>query len=469
VNQPWLDFTGRALGDELGDRWLATVDPDDQRRVWDAVSAALSKRQPFTIEYRLQRRDGEARWLLDHGVPLIENGEELRGYIGSAIDVTDLRRAQEALLEANALRGVIFGSLQGRVAAVDRHGVVIAANESWDHAAQRAEAAGGVSVRADYLDACRGPGPMEESDASRAREAVTAVLDGLTWRAQLEYVSRTPSGDRWFELTVEALRRPEGGAVISHVDVTRRHEAEEEIRRQRDELAHALRVTALGELAGSIAHEINQPLATIVTEARTAQRELAASSPSVHEALGDIVAEAMRAADIIQRLRSLFRKERQRRVAVDVNGLVGDAMTLLRGDLRRRDIRVNLVLRPDLRPVGGDPVQLQQVLLNVLMNACDAIDGGVVGPREIAIRTAAPNEQLVEVSIEDTGPGLKETELARIFEHFVTTKPDGLGMGLAISRSIIEVHDGRIWASPNHPRGLTIHIELPVDPRSEPT
>ena len=289
--------------------------------------------------------------------------------------------------------------------------------------------------------------------------------------AGIEYACRTLAGERWFEMTAEPLRRPEGGVLVTHVDVTRRRQAEEEAERQREELAHVLRTTTLGELAASLAHEINQPLAAIVANAQATRRLLdagRASRPGVIETLSDIVDDAKRASQVIRRLRALFRKEHVERRPVDVNELVEDVVGLLRDDAERQRIAVRCTLGRGLDRIPGDSIQLQQVLLNLLLNAREAIAVTVEGPREIEIETAGRPAGGVAISIRDTGIGVKDTELEHIFEHFVSSKLDGLGMGLAISRSIVQAHGGRIWATPNGDRGLTLHVEFPGEPEPAP-
>ena len=464
VNQRWLDFTGRPLDHELAESWVANVHPEDRPDLAKALAAGLDAGRSFTVEYRLQRRDGEYRWLLDHGAPRRADDGSLLGYVGSAVDVTQLRTAQRALLETDLLRSAIFGALYGHVVALDKHGRIIAVNQGWlRFAAENGADPARVSIGASYVDVCLSAAAAGDSDALRILDAVRTVLAGGVPR-QVEYASRTPGGERWYEMAVEPLRRPEGGALVTHVDVTRRRQAEEEARRQRDELAHVLRITMLGELAASLAHEINQPLAAIVANAQATRRLLdagRASRPGVVEALSDVVDDAKRASEVIRRLRALFRKESGVRRAVDLNEVVGDAVGLLRHDLERQRISVRCLLGPKLPTIPGDSIQLQQVLLNLLVNACEAIAATEDGPREIAIETAAGEGARVAVSIRDTGVGVKEGDVEHIFEHFVSSKPDGLGMGLAITRSIVQAHGGRVWATPNAERGLTLHVDLP--------
>jgi C4-dicarboxylate-specific signal transduction histidine kinase len=242
-------------------------------------------------------------------------------------------------------------------------------------------------------------------------------------------------------------------------------ESEGRFRSMREELAHTLRVATLGELASAMAHEVNQPLAAVLTNAQAARRLLEAGRAErgeVMEALADIADDARRASEIIRGLRAMLRKEGPVQMAVDVNGVFEKVVSLLQDDLERKRVMVWLSLSPARPSVLGDPVQLQQVALNVLVNACDAL-AAVDGTREVSVVTAQPEPGLVEICVRDTGIGVKETELERIFERFVTTKPEGLGMGLSISRSIVEAHGGRIWASGNADRGLTVHIELPCE------
>jgi signal transduction histidine kinase len=257
------------------------------------------------------------------------------------------------------------------------------------------------------------------------------------------------------------------GAFISAllVNRARRRRAEDEARRQREELAHVLRVTTLGELTAALAHEINQPLSAIVTNANAALRFLRAEPAemsSVAEALADIAGDGERAARVIQRLRALLRRQPGPRLKVDVNAVVVDSITLVEADLVRAGILVHLVLA-DSRPwVVGDVVQLQQVILNLVVNACEAIASAKNGPGSITIVTGEPRRGRLTIDVRDSGVGVAESELERIFEHFVSSKPQGLGMGLAISRSIVHAHDGRIWATRNADRGLTLHVELPA-------
>lgn len=243
-----------------------------------------------------------------------------------------------------------------------------------------------------------------------------------------------------------------------------RRRAESEVQRQRDELAHAQRVATLGELTASFAHELRQPLTAINANIQAARKLLAAdhAKQELGDALEEMAAEAERAAGTITRLRALFRKGRAARAPLDLNALIDDVLQLLAADLGRRGIAVQFA-RGQLPLVSGDAIQLRQVVINLLVNAEDAIVLAGDRMREIRIETGRPDASSVNIAIRDSGVGVKAAELERIFEHFVSSKPQGLGMGLGISRSIVEAHGGRIWAARNDDRGLTLHVQLPVD------
>jgi signal transduction histidine kinase len=243
-----------------------------------------------------------------------------------------------------------------------------------------------------------------------------------------------------------------------------RKRAEGAVRQAEAELAHITRVTTLGELAASIAHEVNQPLAAIVADATASLNWLAAAPPDVdrvRDALDAIVTDGHRAAEVIQRIRQLATKSAPRKDRLDVNSIVRDVESLVRAELRRHEVTLTLDLAPGLPPVIGDRVQLQQVLLNLVMNGIEAMAAVMDRPRELLIRSHPHEEAQVLVAVRDTGVGIDPHDLDRLFSAFFSTKPGGMGMGLSISRSIVEAHGGRLWATPNVQRGATFHFALP--------
>ena len=263
-----------------------------------------------------------------------------------------------------------------------------------------------------------------------------------------------------------ALDETRTHAVSFVLDLTERRRSQEALQRAHAELAHISRVTALGELAASIAHEVNQPIAAAITDASTCVRWLTREVPDLDEArqaAQRTVKDASRAADIIARIHRLFRRSGPDRECVNVNELVLDIVMLLRGEALRDGVAIGTALASDLPPVTGDRVQLQQVLLNLLMNSIEATKG-VEGRREITVSSRPEGGDHVQVVVADTGVGLPATGQDEVFNAFFTTKPDGTGMGLSISRSIIEAHGGRLWATSNEPRGATFSFSLPVSP-----
>jgi C4-dicarboxylate-specific signal transduction histidine kinase len=258
------------------------------------------------------------------------------------------------------------------------------------------------------------------------------------------------------------------------LDLTERKRAEAEAReserRYREvqmELAHASRVATMGQLTASIAHEVNQPIAAMVTNAQAAQRWLDRQPPDLAEAgqaLARIVKDGNRAGDVIGRIRELIRKAPPRQERVDINDAIRDVIELTRGEAVKTGVSVQMHLAEDLPRIHGDRVQLQQVILNLIINAVEAMGGIRDGPRELLIRTEQAEAGGVLVVLQDSGPGLAPATLEHLFEAFYTTKPTGLGMGLSICRSIIEAHGGRLWAEANEPRGTVFQFLTPGQP-----
>src|SRR5262249_11359978 len=344
LNARWLAFTGRRLEDELGDGWLAGVHADNREACRGVLAVALADRSPITIEYRLRGSDRMWHWVVDHAVPRISPDGIFAGYVGTCIDVSDLRAAEEAAVSADALRSAIFGALDGHVVALDRHGVIIAVNRSWmDFARAKGAAPGGVGGAADSLAVRRAAAGRGAADGRRARAVTPAALDGSRAASRIEYTCASSSGERWYELSVEPLRRPEGGALVSHLDITRRRHAEEAARLGAEDLAHVQRVGTLGDLAAALAHEINQPLTAIVANAQATLRLLdrAGAAPAdAVAALLDIADDGKRASEVIRRLRALFRKDHAVRELVPVNELVDEVARLLGAELRRKGVAV---------------------------------------------------------------------------------------------------------------------------------
>jgi C4-dicarboxylate-specific signal transduction histidine kinase len=266
--------------------------------------------------------------------------------------------------------------------------------------------------------------------------------------------------------TVQELQR--SNEALQTESLERKH-AEESLREAQAELARVSRVTTMGELTASLAHEVNQPIAAAVTNANACLRWLTRDHPDVEEAreaASRIVKDATRAAGIISRVRLLFKKSTPQRELVDVNEAIREMVVLLRSEATRYNITVRMELAADLPRIMGDRVQLQQVLMNLIVNSIDAMKE-VDGAHELAIESQRTEKEEVLVSVSDTGIGLPRQQADQIFNAFFTTKPHGTGMGLRISRSIVESHGGRLWAADNSPRGASFHLTLTTKVEAE--
>jgi C4-dicarboxylate-specific signal transduction histidine kinase len=251
-------------------------------------------------------------------------------------------------------------------------------------------------------------------------------------------------------------------------EILERKQAEEALRKAQADLAHVTRVMTLGELTASIAHEVNQPLAGVVTNGNASLRWLACDPPNLEEArecLRRIIRDGHRAGDVIARLRALVKKSAPAKGPLDLSDTIQEVLAMIDPDARRHRVSVRTDLAAGLPPVRGDRVQVQQVLLNLVMNGIDAMQAVTERPRELRIRAQPHAAGSVLVAVQDTGIGLDAQSLARLFEPFYTTKPEGMGLGLTISRSIIEAHGGRLWATPNDGPGATFQFTLPLGVR----
>jgi C4-dicarboxylate-specific signal transduction histidine kinase len=250
-------------------------------------------------------------------------------------------------------------------------------------------------------------------------------------------------------------------------DVTERWLSDEALSKVRSELAHIARVTSLGALTASIAHEVNQPLSGIVTNASTCLRMLAADPPNVEgarETARRTIRDGHRASEVITRLRTLFSKQDATTAAVDLNEATREVMALSRSELQRHRVMLRADLADDLPPVTGDRVQLQQVILNLLLNAAEAMRGVDDRPRQVVLRTTRDDDDRVRLTVHDAGTGFAPHDADRLFDAFYTTKRGGMGIGLSVSRSIIESHQGRLWAALHNGPGATFAFSLPRSP-----
>jgi len=468
-NTQWCSFTGHSLGELLGEGWINDVHPEDRRHCIDVFERAFSAREKFSLEYRLRRHDGEYHYVLDAGAPEFSDDGTLLGFVSTAIDVSGQKLVQTASRNGEMWYGAVLDATIGNVAVIDCSGRIIAVNEGWLQFARQHDARlRAVGIGVNYLDVCR-RAKETASDAAMAMEGIVDVLEGSLPVFNLEYDCSNDAKNRWFEMIVHPLRRVEGGAIITHLDITSRREAEMQAQSLLQELAHVNRVAALGELTASFAHELGQPLTAILSNAQTARRMIAGKSVAkskVGTILSDIIADNQRAAKIIDRLRTLLKKGELQFGLLGINNLIREVSELLADEAISKEVKVTLALEPDVSCVWGDRIQLQQVILNLMVNAFEAMQSTMVGNRRLTIESRMGDKEKVVILARDSGPGIPAAQLEHIFEPFFTTKPHGLGMGLAICRSIIQTHRGEICCVNNADDGVTFRLALPASRQS---
>jgi two-component system sensor kinase FixL len=372
------------------------------------------------------------------------------------------KRTEDTVRASEAMKSAILSSLSAGVVVLDRHGHIVDTNQRWR--AIVGGRPGATQSGADYIEYVRSSTGGGGTHPSGAAAGIKAVAGGQRRDFRLEHAYQSPSGTQWFSIRAVPLDHPEGGAVVTYTDVSKQKRAELQVQRARSELAHVSRVSTMGALTASIAHQLNQPLTGIMTNAQAAQRLLTAAPLDLEEvraSLGDIVDDSRRVADVIYRVRNFLRKDSSAVDDVDLNDIVTDVASLLDSDAIGRN--TSLVLKPCSQPlmVRGDRVQLEQVVLNVLMNSIDAVGEQQSGTREVVVTCMASDES-AEVSVSDCGPGFEPDAIRSVFDPFYTTKPRGMGLGLFIARSIVEAHAGSIGVANNAGGGATVSFRLPV-------
>src|SRR5262245_39352318 len=366
--------------------------------------------------------------------------------VGEHFSSALIRAQSAAAVESSAaFTEAVLAALPGETAIIDATGVILQTNEAWARAAQgtSADAAAALSVGASYLEACRRGIGLAADVGPKVQGALEDILRGRCEEFALEYPSPRSGENRWLEVRARRLAHLEGGAAVTHFDVTARRQAEATAQRHLSQLAHLDRVAGMGQLAASIAHELNQPLTAILSNAQAAGRMLAAGSPDLAElraCLADIVSDDQRAAEVIRHMRRLLRKADFASLPLAVNDLVATTIGLVANDALLQAVTVDFVPAPALPVLHGDFVQIQQAILNLLANAITAAASGPSAERKVRVWTTVTTVPYVEIGVHDSGAGIVAGALDRVFEPFFTTRDEGLGMGLAISRSIVEAH-----------------------------
>jgi PAS domain S-box-containing protein len=457
LNQPALDYTGLSL-DQAETGWPRAFHPDDKKGMLQKWSAIRESGMRGGLEARLRRFDGEYRWFLFQAEPLRDQSGNIVKWYGSSTDIEDRKQTENALRQSEAYltqaqRLSLTGTFAWRVAT----GENIWSTETfrifgYDEAS---------SATVDMVLARTHP---------EDRAAVQKAID----RASIDqndydhaYRLMMPDGSvKYVRAVALATRDASGGIefVGAVTDVTATKRAEEKLHKAQAELAHVTRVTALGELTASIAHEVNQPLAAVVANAEACLRWLDRETPDLAAARRSaewVISDGIRASEVVRRVRTLANKTGIEKVPLDVNDVVREVIALVQRELVSHQVSLRMELVPALPKILGDRVQLQQVIINLVMNGIEAMQPITERPRELVIRSHLDEAQHACVSVTDCGVGIDSENANRLFNAFFTTKSSGLGMGLSICRSIVEAHGGRLSACPNEGAGATFQFILP--------
>lgn len=365
--------------------------------------------------------------------------------------------------DPGALMPAVLDAIPLEIAVLAPDGTITAVNAAWRRLAESAGVAADARAiaGANYLGVCERAMNAGCEEAAAVHAGIRAVLNGETATFTAVYDMSHSGAERCYEVRVVPGA---GGAVVTHTDVTARVRAERQVAERTNELMHLSRALTAGTLSGAMAHELNQPLTAILANAQAALRMLDAREPDVpalREMFCDAIRSVQRASEIVSRTRNLLTRDAPRRQEVDINEVVQEAMRMLMNEALLRGVRLTVLRALDLPPVVGDPIQLQQCVMNLALNGFDAMDDMPRSERHLLVHTARAARNSAEIVIEDRGSGIDPAPLQHIFDPFFTTKPNGMGMGLYITREIVRIHGGRITAKRNADRGMRFRIVLP--------
>lgn len=420
---------------------------------------------PQVCELRLLRADAPPFWArLEEVAAQDANGEPVCRAVVS--DITEGKRAEEMLRASEQFHHDVLNALGDHIAVLDRDGIIIAVNAAWERFAREngAEHATRTGVGADYLAICRNASEVLAGEAQAAMEGIQAVSRGERLSFSLEYPCHSPQVRRWFLMHATPLSDPNRGQIVSHVDITERKLAEEEHHRLQQELAHVARLSTMGEMVAGIAHEVSQPLHSITTFAKACSNLLSRDEvrlDQLREWNQAIAVAAGRGGAIIKRLRAFLSKSEPQFALTAVREVIEESLSFFAFEIRDRRVTVHAQIYVADLLVRIERIQIQQLLVNLLQNACEALAERTEGEGQVRVGAAVAGE-FVEVSVADNGPGLMGCDISKLFDPFFSTKPNGMGMGLGICRTIVEAHGGTIWAVSSPEGGAAFHFTLPV-------
>lgn len=469
VNQSWLDYAGLSADQILDWGFLDLYHPDDIPGMVEIWKRDLEHSDHTVLKGRIRGKDGRYRWFYFAGRKLTDANGVVR-WFGVNIDIEDLQRAENALRGSEAaLReserklNLIINTIPAMAWSCTADGAL----EYWNQ-----NLIDFVGLPFEEIVGFGFYRMFHPDDVELMRVSWEEIIKSKRGRPVDARIRRADGEYRWFNLRQNPLLDAEGNVVRWYgvvVDIEDRKRAEESLRQSQSDLAHVTRMTATGELAVSIAHEVNQPLMAIVTNASTCLRWLQPGHTDLEQArlaAERIIKDGHRAGDIIASIRAMAQKRPARIEQTDVQTAVRDVLDLLRGEVQRRGIDVHLEMSDVPLNVMGDRTQLQQVILNLVINSAEAM-ATATGEKRIDIRCVLDDQQVVNIDVSDTGPGVPADQTDRVFEAFYSTKAEGIGMGLSICRSIVEAHGGRIWASSvdsqqGRQTGSVFHFTLPT-------
>ena len=460
LNLRWLDFTGLSAEQARGSGWTVVIHPDDANRLAEYWQAALAAGSPVDLEARIRRFDGQYRWFLFRADPLRDESGAIIKWYGTNTDIDDRKRTEEALRIRELNLHQITETIPEMLWSASADGAIDYCN------GRLLDYTGFTSnqvMNNGWMDLLH-PDDVEPT----VQVWKLCVESGAPYRVEVRTFHAADNTYRWCVTSALPLRDQEGRIVKWHGTVVDMHDwkqAQEELRNTQAELARMMRVMTIGQLTASIAHEVSQPLSGIITNASTCLRMLSSEPPNVdgaRETTRRTIRDGKRATDVITRLRTLFSKKQTRIERVDLNEAAREVIALLSDELQKNRVTVQQRFDDRLPPVKGDRVQLLQVLLNLLRNASDAMATIDDRPRQLLIRTVADDDNAT-VFVQDSGIGFDPEITGRLFESFFTTKQDGMGIGLSLSRSIVEAHHGHLWAARNDGPGSTFAFSIPCD------
>jgi PAS domain S-box-containing protein len=456
VNGRWREYTGLSEEEALDWGWKSAIHADDLEYLLEIWSAALRSGAPSEWEARLRRFDGEYRWFLFRAVPLRDEKGNIVRWYGTNTDIEDRKRAEEALLESERNFRLIIDTIPALVWCAVPDGKL-------EYVNQRIVNVLGAPI-SDLVDQGWTNFLHPDDVEPTLRAWFRAVATGR--RHEVEYRMRCADGVyRWFHVLGQPLRDSKGQIVRWYgllSDIEDKKNAAEILRRTQARLSRATQIATVGELAASIAHEVNQPLAAVVANAHACLLWLLANPPNLHEAshaAERIVRDGNDAAEVVRRIRALFKQAEPQMVLLDLNEVIAEVIRMLKAEIVRQGVLVETELEENLPPVMADRLQIQQVIFNLLTNGIEAMDM-LAGPKKLMIRSRRSGTDEILIEIRDHGAGLKDPD--RTFEAFYTTKENGMGMGLAICRSIVDAHRGQLWAASTEGPGATFCFTLPV-------